>query len=144
MGKAIGVWLITAFAVVAAFTLVGGVGFVGGGYSLNAPGILGSDIFVPTMIFSALLALVNSFVKPILKLITLPITFLSLGLFALILNAMMLYLTSWMANSFFDAGFRISGFFSALVASVIISVVTAILGFITGVDSDRKKSRARR
>ena len=139
MGKAIGIWLITAAAVAAAFFLVPGVGFVDSGGGLNAPGILGNSALVPTLIFAALLALVDHFIKPILKLITLPITFLTLGLFALVLNTGLLYLTSWISNSLFDTGLYIESFWSALLASIIISVVVAILGAITGVTAARRR-----
>ncbi|MDR2956661.1 MAG: phage holin family protein [Coriobacteriales bacterium] len=139
MGKLIGIWLITVVAVAAAFTIVPGIGFIDSGFSLNAPGILGSSVLIPTLIFSAVLALVNTFFKPILQVISLPITIITLGIFALVINVLMLYLASWLSNTFFDTGFVIANFFSALVASIIISIVTAILGLITGVDSKKKK-----
>jgi putative membrane protein len=141
MNKTILSWLITALAVAAAFSLVSGVGFTSSEYSLPLPGVLGSNVLIPTLLFSAVLAFANTFIKPVLKLITLPITIITLGLFALVLNVFMLYLTQWISNSFFDTGFYINSFFSALYAAIIISIVTAILGLITGVDSDTKKKR---
>ncbi|MCL2631673.1 MAG: phage holin family protein [Coriobacteriia bacterium] len=141
MNKAVGIWLITVVAVVTAFSLVSGVGFMGGGISLPLPGILGSDVLIPTLLFSAVLALINTFIKPILKLITLPITIITLGFFALVLNVFVLYLTKWISNTYLDTGFYINSFFSAFLAAIIISIVTAVLGLVTGVDSDSKKSR---
>ncbi|MDR0308349.1 MAG: phage holin family protein [Coriobacteriales bacterium] len=142
MGRAIGVWFITFVAVAAAFAFVEGVGFAGGGYSFDLPGVLGSDKLVPTLVFSAILALINSFVKPILKVLTLPINILTLGLFALVLNTGLIYLVHWLGNSFFNLNMFINSFWSALGASIIISIVTAILGAITGLNKKSRKSRS--
>ena len=141
MARIIGIWFITVVAVVVTIFLVPGVGFTDSTYSLNAPGILGSSLLVPTLLFSAVLALINNSIKPLLKLITLPITIITLGLFALVLNVMMFYMTSWLANTFFDTGFYISGFYSALLASIIISIIVAVLGALTGLDDKKKKSQ---
>jgi len=144
MNKAIGTWLITALAVAAAFFLVPGIGIRTVDLGLNIPGIINGNVFVPTLIFAAVLALVNSFIKPVLKLVTLPITVLTLGLFALVLNMAMLYLASWVSNSFFSIGLYISGVSSAFFASIIISIVTVVLAALTGLnrdDRDRKRDK---
>lgn len=69
-----------------------------------------------------LLGIVNAVVKPILVLLTFPITLLTLGLFLLVLNAAMLGLVAWMLP-----GFAIAGFFSALLGWLVIALVGAVL-----------------
>jgi putative membrane protein len=68
-----------------------------------------------------LLGLVNSTLKPILILLTLPLTLLTLGFFLLILNALMLHLVAALVP-----GFRLQGFWSALLTSSFVSLVTFI------------------
>jgi putative membrane protein len=128
MGRVLGAWAVTAAAVALTFMLVPGVGFTG-------------NVAVPTIIFAAVFSLVNRLVKPVLQLVALPITIITLGLFALVINVSMLYLASWICNAAFGTELVISGFFSALAACFLISVLTAILGWVTGVETDPKKAR---
>src|SRR5690606_14853810 len=74
------------------------------------------------LLASLLLGIVNAVVKPILVLLTFPITLLTLGLFLLVLNAAMLGLVAWMLP-----GFAISGFFSALLGWLVMVLVGAVL-----------------
>lgn len=71
--------------------------------------------------------LVNLVVKPIVHLFALPLTILTLGLFSLVINALMLLLTSWI-TSFTDWGLFVDGFWWALLAALIIAVISAVLG----------------
>ncbi|QNE39020.1 phage holin family protein [Hymenobacter sp. NBH84] len=68
------------------------------------------------------LALLNAFVKPILQLIGLPITIITLGLFLLVINALIIMLASYLLS-----GFEISGFFAALLFSIVLSLVTTVV-----------------
>src|SRR5476649_1830638 len=70
------------------------------------------------------LILVNTFIKPLLILISLPLVLLSLGLFLLIINAIILY-----TLPHFVSGFHVPGFFSAFLGSLLLSLIT---GFFTG------------
>jgi len=70
----------------------------------------------------AVLAILNLTVRPILKLLSLPITCLTFGLFTLVINALMMFLTGQLV-----AGFIVGGFWNALVLSVIYAVASAIL-----------------
>lgn len=70
--------------------------------------------------------LVNLVVKPVAKLLTLPLTILTLGLFLLVVNALMLLLTSWL-TSFTEWGLYVDGFWWALLAALVISIVSGIL-----------------
>ncbi|MEU6256507.1 phage holin family protein [Streptomyces sp. NPDC047043] len=77
-----------------------------------------------TLIVVALIfGLVNFLVKPIVKLLSLPLLILTLGLFTLIVNALMLLLTSWVADKL-DVSFHVEGFWTAVLGGLIISIVS--------------------
>jgi putative membrane protein len=128
VAKLIVKWLITAIAVAVAIWIVPGIGVVGAS---------STDITVSIMIFAALLALLNAFIRPILQVISLPITIITLGIFALVVNTSMLYLASWLGSNLFGSSVHVEDFLGALLASVIISVVSAILNALTGVNDKR-------
>lgn len=75
------------------------------------------DNFLSAMLVCIIIALINTFIKPILQFITLPITILTLGLFSLVINALMFMLAGWLAP-----GFEVEGFLSALLGSVLLSL----------------------
>lgn len=77
-----------------------------------------TDAFVAGLV----LTLVNAIVKPILVVLTLPITFLTLGLFYFIISAVCLALTSRLID-----GFAVHGWFTTLVASICISIASAVI-----------------
>jgi putative membrane protein len=82
----------------------------------------GSNIL--TLLLVALLfGLVNLIVKPVVKLLSLPLFILTLGLITLVINALMLQLTSWLAGTL-DLSFHVDGFGTALLGGLIISVVS--------------------
>lgn len=68
------------------------------------------------------LGLLNAFVKPFLQILSLPITILSLGLFLLVINTIIILLAGWIVG-----GFHVGNFWWALLFSVIVSLVTSIL-----------------
>ena len=72
-------------------------------------------------IAAAVLGLLNALVRPVLFLLTLPITVLTVGLFLLVLNAVMLELTDWLVP-----GFAIDGFGWAIVGALVLSLVTLV------------------
>ncbi|MBA2760697.1 MAG: phage holin family protein [Segetibacter sp.] len=85
------------------------------------PGVTISD--AKTAILVALvLALLNAFVKPILIALTLPVTILTLGLFLLIINILIIYLAEYIVP-----GFKVDGWLSALLFSLIVSLITYLL-----------------
>lgn len=72
--------------------------------------------------------IVNALVKPLVKLLSLPVTILTLGLFTIVINAAMLWLTAW-ASSYTPIQFTIDDFFwTAILAALIISVVSMVTG----------------
>ncbi len=105
--------LISAFAVMAVQWLLPGV---------SVDGFL-------TGIFVALaLAFFNALVKPILIFLTLPATIVTLGLFLLVINAVIILLADWLV-----ADFHVNGFWAALFFSIILSFVTSIFNGIAGI-----------
>lgn len=86
------------------------------------PGVQLADGFTSAIILAVVLALLNAFIKPILVLLTLPITVITLGLFLLVINAAIILL----AAKFMD-GFAISGFWTALLFSLLLSFLQSVL-----------------
>ncbi|WP_282694984.1 phage holin family protein [Streptomyces sp. CC208A] len=79
---------------------------------------------IGTLLLVALVfGLVNFLVKPIVKLLTLPLFILTLGLITLVINALMLLLTSWLAEEL-DLSFHVDGFWTAVLGGLIVSVVS--------------------
>ncbi|MEU3841550.1 phage holin family protein [Streptomyces sp. NPDC028635] len=77
-----------------------------------------------TLIIVALVfGLVNFLVKPLVKVLTFPLFILTLGLFTLVVNALMLLLTSWVCGKL-DLSFHVEGFWTAVIGGLIISVVS--------------------
>ncbi|GHT17785.1 membrane protein [Bacteroidia bacterium] len=90
------------------------------------------DNFKTALLFALAVGLLNISVKPIVSFFALPVTILTLGLFTLIINALMVYIAD-----FFIDGMSINGFFNTLIFSILLSVCSTVLGwiFITGKDS---------
>lgn len=122
---------------------------------VNAVGVFAAIKIVPQITFdfgddwwkliavAVILALVNSYLKPVLKILSFPITLMTVGLFAFILNAVLLLLVSFVSAQL-GLGFTIGGFppdftsdsfVGALLGSIVISVVATLLGM---VNSGRK------
>lgn len=78
---------------------------------------------------------VNALVKPIVKLLSLPLVIVTLGLFLLIINALMLWLTAEI-TSITDYGLRVDGFWAAVFGGLIVSVVNWVLGILVPDDDD--------
>ncbi|MEV6548878.1 phage holin family protein [Streptomyces sp. NPDC051597] len=89
-----------------------------------------------TLVLVALLfGVVNFVVKPVVKLLSLPLFILTLGLFTLVVNALMLLLTSWLAGKL-DLSFHVEGFWTALLGGLIISIVSWALHIALPDDED--------
>jgi putative membrane protein len=108
-------WLLTTAAGVAvAAWLLDGISFDGTDWQ---------DKVLPLLGVSLILGLVTTFVAPVVKLLSLPFIILTLGLLLLVINALMLMLTAWLADAF-DLGFTVDGFWAALLGSVVITLAT--------------------
>ncbi|MCL2532996.1 MAG: phage holin family protein [Nocardiaceae bacterium] len=85
----------------------------------------GGDVLIILGI-ALVFTVVNAFVKPIVQLFSLPLLILTLGLFTLVINALMLLLTSWISSQT-DWGLSVDGFWTAVWGALIISVVNFVL-----------------
>ncbi|GAA1264096.1 MAG: putative rane protein [Arthrobacter pascens] len=93
----------------------------------DAAGIVLAYLFI-----GLIFGLVNAFVRPIVSFLSLPITILTLGLFTIVINAAMLYLTSWI-SSYTPVDFTIDSFFwTAVLAAIIITIVSLVADRIPG------------
>ncbi len=87
------------------------------------PGVeIQNSNFFTALIVAAVLSFLNAVVKPIMIIFTIPITFVTLGLFLLVINAFIIMLAAKLVD-----GFRVNGFWWALLFSLILSMVTSIL-----------------
>lgn len=85
-----------------------------------------SDKAVTLLIVGAIFGVINSVVRPIVKMLSLPLIILSLGLMLLVINALMLLLTSKVADSL-SLGFSVDGFWTAVLGSVVISLAGMVV-----------------
>lgn len=114
-------WLATALAVGVAVWIVPGIAVAGT-----------TETWVAVAIFGLILSLINISIKPIMQLLSLPISIITLGIFYLVVNTLMLYIAAWLSNGIFNAGFDIATFGSAFVASIVISIVSALVNALVG------------
>ncbi|MCF2532148.1 phage holin family protein [Yinghuangia soli] len=83
-----------------------------------------------TVLFVALIfGVVNVIIKPIVKLFSLPLFILTLGLITFVINALMLWLTSWISDQL-DLSFHVTGFWPALLGALVISIVSWFLNLV--------------
>lgn len=85
------------------------------------------DGFGTALIVAVLLAILNAIVRPILVILSLPITIMTLGLFLLVINALII-----LGADALIGGFEVDGFLWALIFSLVLSVITYIIDLITG------------
>jgi len=115
--------IINAAALWAATRLVSGISFTGGYLTL----------FMVALVFGIL----NMLVKPVLFLLTLPFFLVTLGLFTLVLNAVMLWLTSALSESL-GLGFKVEGFWAAFLGALVVSIVSFALSLFVTSGDDRR------
>lgn len=108
----LGKLLVAAFAALVASWIVPGV-HINSGFT--------------AVLVAVVLALLNAFVRPVLVFLTIPITVVTLGLFLLVINILMVQWTAYIVS-----GFKVDNWLSALFFSIILSVVTAILEALIG------------
>ncbi|MEW5745320.1 MAG: phage holin family protein [Nitrospirota bacterium] len=89
------------------------------------PGISHHGSSVMLLLVALVFGLLNAFVRPLLKLLTLPLLLLTLGLFILMLNSIMLWLTGSVSEAL-GLGFRVAGFWPAFWGALVISVINII------------------
>ena len=92
------------------------------GIKIGSPGSDTSDEVVTLLLVAALFGVVNAIVTPIVKLLSIPFIILTLGLFLLVVNALMLLLTEEIAKAL-DIAFQVDGFWTAVGGALVISLV---------------------
>ncbi len=108
-------WAINAIALYVAVQFVAGINFEGGWTGL--------------LWLALIIGLLNALVRPVLKLLTFPLIILTLGLFTVVINTIVLMLTSSIGQAF-NLGLTVDGFWSALLGSIVISLVSVVLSLI--------------
>lgn len=86
--------------------------------------------------------LINALVRPLLKLLTCPLIILTLGLFTLVVNTALFYLTSWF-GSFFSMGINIADFWAAFLGALVVSVVSVVLTMLLRDELEPSRRRKR-
>ena len=105
-------WLLNAVALWVATYLLPGLDFNGG--------------LVNLLLVAAVFGIVNSLLRPILTILTCPLIVLTLGLFTLVINAVMLLVTGWLSTRW-DLGFAVSGFWAAFWGGLVVGLVSLML-----------------
>jgi putative membrane protein len=100
-------WLVSAIAILIAAYLIPGV----------------TVTLVGALVLAVVLGIINVFFKPIITLLTLPINIVTLGIFSLIVNALLIMLAAMIVP-----GFHVNGFWAAFFFSIVVSLVTALFG----------------
>ena len=107
--------IINAFAIWLTSLMLGGFSFTGSVVNLLVVGVI--------------FGLVNALIRPIVKLLTLPISIVTLGLFTLVINALMLLITVWLSSSLSLEGGIFQNSFTVFIAAIIISLISMILSW---------------
>lgn len=98
------------------------------GIEIDSDGTWQNTLFVLAVI-ALIFTIVNTLVKPLVKIVSLPLYVLTLGLFFLVVNALMLLLTSWLSG-LVGVGLEVDGFWTAVLGALVISAVTLVLNLI--------------
>ena len=129
-------WILRLLANAAALAVAT---FLVSGITLTASSTEGKVIAL--LVVALIFGIVNAIVKPIFKLVTLPVVLLTLGVVLLVINALMLLLTSWIATQV-GFGWHVSGFWNAVIGAIIVSIVSFVLNaFLPDRDENRRRER---
>ena len=124
-------WAISAAAVAVAAWIVPGITVAG-------------DHPIWTVVLVALvLGLVNAFIRPVVAGLSCGLIVLTLGLFTLVINGLMLWLASWISINWLDLDFRVNGFWSALLGAIVISIFSFLVSTFVGTRKRRRGTRTR-
>jgi putative membrane protein len=108
-------WLINTFAVLLAVQVIHGIHFRDGG-------------LLPPVLTALMLGILNAFIRPIVVVFALPLLIFTLGLFMIVINALMLCFVSWLMQPYF----QVNTFGAALLGALVISIVSLALNLLTG------------
>ena len=95
------------------------------------PGVTFAGGWVPFLAVALVLAVINATLRPLVKVLTCPLILLTLGLFALVVNGLMLWLTSSVSLSL-GLGFHVTGFWAAFFGGLVISIVSTLVSMALG------------
>jgi putative membrane protein len=118
-------WLLSSLSLAVAAALLGDH------MSIGRPDQTLQDKVIPVAIVGLVFVLVNRFVAPVVKVLSLPFIVITLGLFLLVINALLLLLTEWISAKLPVSGsvpFDVDGFWWAVLGAVVVSIVNAIFG----------------
>lgn len=114
---------LTGLALWVVTLIVPGLSFVGGDTKVERAGI----IFVVAVIFG----LVNAFIKPVVQILSIPLYILTLGLFHIVINAFMLWITAWITEHTTHWGLHVDHFWwTAIWAAIVLSIVSWVLSLV--------------
>ena len=123
-------WLLThAIALAFAAQLFDGIRFTGPANGMAEV----EEKWLPLLLVALILGVITSFVKPVLTFLSIPFIIVTLGLFLLVINALMLLLTGWLAEQL-EIGFRVDGFWTAVGGAIVITVATWVVDAVIGSD----------
>lgn len=112
------IWVVVnALALAAAVWLIDGI---------SVTGASTTEQTVTLIVVALIFGVINAFLAPVLKLLSLPFIIITLGLFVLVINAAMLLLTGWISGQL-GLGFEVDGFFTAVLGAIVITIATWIL-----------------
>ena len=83
------------------------------------------------LLVAFIFGLVNTFLRPVLRILTLPITIMTLGIFLIVINALMLMLTGAISSEL-DLGLTVADFFAAFLGAIVVSLVGFVLSMVIG------------
>jgi len=93
------------------------------------PGVTFSGDWLPFLGVALVFGVVNAFIGPVAKILTFPLIIVTLGIFSLVVNGLMLWLTSSLSSAL-GLGFRVSGFWSAFFGALVVSIVSTLLSMV--------------
>lgn len=124
-------WLINAVALAVAAWAIRGIR------------VTGEEAWLAVVVMAVIFGLVNTLIRPFLRLLACPLMILTMGLFSLVINGLMLWLSSWIAGEL-NVGFHVDRFLDALLGALVISAVGFALSLIIGDDGGRWRRRRKR
>ncbi len=104
------------------------------------PGVTYSGDILPFIGVALLFGVVNAFIRPVAKILTFPLIIVTLGLFALVVNGLMLWLTASLSG-FFGFAFRVAGFWAAFWGALVVSLVSTVLSMLARDVAPRRAPR---
>lgn len=123
-------WLVTAAALFITAMIVPGIN------------VTDQNGWLAVFVMAAVFGLVNAFIRPILTLLSCPLVLLTLGLFTLVINGLCLWLSAWIAQNWFGAGFTVDGFWPALFGGIVVGIVSFLLSMFLPDQNESSRRKA--